>query len=190
MWIPSHVGERGNERADQLAGDAVENDIEWHAPVCPSDFLNLSRVRLLEGWHSSWDGSDMGRYAYSIWPVVSFMPWLRRFVGNRVIISMINRMMANHLCLRSHLVRIGSVCLFTGLWDSEQCIFRMREIWRQKAATLVDLSLTDKEWGIPIRDILGGRDWRSLRGCCSFFRRCNLKIWHHLGESVTQSDPK
>jgi hypothetical protein len=28
----------------------------------PSDFLPLSRVRLLEGWQSGWDGSDMGRY--------------------------------------------------------------------------------------------------------------------------------
>jgi hypothetical protein len=43
------VGVRGNKRADQLAGDAVENGIEWHAPVRPSDFLPLSRVRVLEG---------------------------------------------------------------------------------------------------------------------------------------------
>jgi hypothetical protein len=28
-------------------GDAVENSIKWHAPVRPSDFLSLSRVRLL-----------------------------------------------------------------------------------------------------------------------------------------------
>jgi hypothetical protein len=109
MWIPSHVGVRGNERAGQLAGDAVANGIEWHAPVRSSDFLPMSRVRLLEGWQSGWDGSDMGRYAYSIWPVVSFMPWLRRFDGDRVIISMINRMMTNHPCLRSHLGRIGIV---------------------------------------------------------------------------------
>jgi hypothetical protein len=45
---------RGNERADKLAGDAVENAIEWHAPVRPSDFLPLSRVRLLKGWQSGW----------------------------------------------------------------------------------------------------------------------------------------
>jgi hypothetical protein len=45
---------RGNERVDQLAGTAVKNGIEWHAPFRPSDFLPLSRVRLLEGWQSGW----------------------------------------------------------------------------------------------------------------------------------------
>jgi hypothetical protein len=51
----------------------------------------------------------MGRCGYSIWPVVSFMLWFSRFDGDRVIISMINRMMANYSCLRSHLGRIGIV---------------------------------------------------------------------------------
>jgi hypothetical protein len=41
---------KGNKRADQLADDAVENGIEWHAPVRLSYFLPLSRVRLLEDW--------------------------------------------------------------------------------------------------------------------------------------------
>jgi hypothetical protein len=49
------------ELADQLAGDAVENGMKWHVPIRPSDFLPLSRVRLLEGWQSGWDSSDMGR---------------------------------------------------------------------------------------------------------------------------------
>jgi hypothetical protein len=59
MRIPSFVGVRGNERADQLASGAAENGIEWHAPVRPPDFLPLSGARLFEGWQSGWDGSDM-----------------------------------------------------------------------------------------------------------------------------------
>jgi hypothetical protein len=63
---------KGNKRADQLAGDAVQNGIEWHAPVQSSVFIPFSRVRLLEGWQSGWNGSNMGRYAYSIWPLLYF----------------------------------------------------------------------------------------------------------------------
>jgi hypothetical protein len=49
------VGVKGNKRADQLTGDAVENGIEWHAPVRHSDFLPLSGllqnvVRRLAEW--------------------------------------------------------------------------------------------------------------------------------------------
>jgi hypothetical protein len=80
MWIPSHSGVRVDERADQMAGDAVENGIEWNATDRLSDFLLL--VRLLEGWQSGWDGSDMGRYTCSIWPVVSFLLWFKRFDGD------------------------------------------------------------------------------------------------------------
>jgi ribonuclease HI len=43
LIVTDHVGVRGNERADQLVSDAVENGIEWNAPVRPSDFLSLSK---------------------------------------------------------------------------------------------------------------------------------------------------
>jgi hypothetical protein len=60
------VGVKGKERLTSWQ-DAVENGIEWHALIRPSHFLPLYRVRLLEGWKSGWDGSDMGRYAHSIY---------------------------------------------------------------------------------------------------------------------------
>jgi hypothetical protein len=46
MCFLAHVGVRGNKRADQLAGDAVEN-VKWHAPIRPYDFLLLSIVRMM-----------------------------------------------------------------------------------------------------------------------------------------------
>jgi hypothetical protein len=47
MWIPSHVEVMGNERPGHMACDAVKNRIVWFEPVRPSDFLPLSKVRLL-----------------------------------------------------------------------------------------------------------------------------------------------
>jgi hypothetical protein len=102
------------------------------------------------------------------------MPWFRRFDVDRVIISMINRMMANHSCLRSHLGRLGimesPICVCSRdyetvdheLWGCERFDNERPQLW-------IDLRLTDTEWGTPTRDILGGRDWRTLRRCCSFY---------------------
>jgi hypothetical protein len=90
--------------------------------------------------------------------------------------------MGNHSCLRSHLGRISIVkiliCVCSRdfetvdhvLWGSKRFNAKMLPLW-------VDLRLSNTEWGTTIRDILGERDWRSLWGCCFFFRRCNLKIW-------------
>jgi hypothetical protein len=153
------VGVRGNERADQLAVDAVR----------PSDFLPFSRVRLL----------NVGRVAgmVVIWEdmLTLFGLWshLCHDVGalkaTESYISMISRMMENHSCLRSHMGRIGIVespmCVCSQdyvlwdhvLWGCERFDAERPQLW-------MDLRLTDTEWGTPIRDILGGRDWRSLRG--------------------------
>jgi hypothetical protein len=71
MWIPSHVCVMVNERADRLIGEAVQGDTEFAAPVHPSDFRPLSRVRMLDGWQCSWSKGGMGKYTYSILPSVS-----------------------------------------------------------------------------------------------------------------------
>jgi hypothetical protein len=94
--------------------------------------------------------------------------WFKRFDGERVVIAMINRMMANHSCLRSHLGRIGivenPVCVYETtdhvLWSCGRFDAKRPQLW-------MDLRATDTGWGTPIRDMLGGRDWRGLRRCCS-----------------------
>jgi hypothetical protein len=53
----------GNERADHLAGMAVQGDTEFAAPVRPSDFRPLN---MLDGWQCGWSEGGMGRYTYSI----------------------------------------------------------------------------------------------------------------------------
>jgi hypothetical protein len=78
-------------------------------------------------------------------------------------------MMPNYSCLRSHLGQIGIVeslmyvCLRDYeiidhvLWGCERFDAERLQLW-------MDLRSTDTERGTPIRDILGGKYWRGLRG--------------------------
>jgi hypothetical protein len=108
----------------------------------------------------------MEKYAYSIWLVVSFLPWFKLLDGDRVIISTINRKMVNHSCLRNHLGRIGTVeihmCVCSRdyvtidhfLWGFERFDAGRSPLW-------MDFRSTDTEWGTPIRDIFR---WEKLEG--------------------------
>jgi hypothetical protein len=151
MWIPSHVGVMGNERADRLAGEAVQGGTEFAAPVRPSDFQPLSRARLLDGWHCGRSGGRMGRYTYSILPSVSLVPWFKRFDSSRYVVTSMHMMMANHSCLRNRLGRINIVenpsCVCLGtidhiMWSCERYDSERYQLWN-------DLRVT---WGTPVRD--------------------------------------
>jgi hypothetical protein len=90
MWIPSNVVVMGNERADRLASEAVQGDVEFAAAVRPTDFRPLSRVRMLDNRQRSWSEGGMDRYTYSILAPVSLIPWFRRFDSNRCVVTSMN----------------------------------------------------------------------------------------------------
>jgi hypothetical protein len=102
MWVPSHVGVMGNKRAERLAGEAVQGDTEFAAPVRPSDFRPVSEVRMLDSWQCSWSEGGMGRYTYLILPSVSLVSCFRRFDSNRCVVTSMNRrknIVENLLCV-------------------------------------------------------------------------------------------
>jgi hypothetical protein len=78
---------------------------------------------------------------------------------------MINRIMANHSCFRSHLGQIGivespmSVCS----WDYKTIYYVLWGCERFDAKKPMDLRSTDREWGTSIKDILGGDTGGALR---------------------------
>lgn len=54
MWVPSHVGITGNERADATAKNALQND-EIHDVLVPhSDYRPLTRSYVTDLWRSDW----------------------------------------------------------------------------------------------------------------------------------------
>jgi hypothetical protein len=56
----------------------------------------------------------MGQYMYSILPLIWLEPWFTHFRADRHTITLINIMMSNHICVKSHLHRIG-------IMDNKMC---------------------------------------------------------------------
>jgi hypothetical protein len=67
MWIPSHDGIQGNNRADVLAKEGPISETLFHdqaglITANTSDNHTHAKTRLLLKWQEGWNGRDMGRY--------------------------------------------------------------------------------------------------------------------------------
>ncbi|GBN43479.1 hypothetical protein AVEN_259534-1 [Araneus ventricosus] len=82
-WVKSHTGIIGNERADQLAKDAMQHGQPYSLTNLPKPHVKvLFRKSMLEEWQTSWKNGDTGRKIYNIMPSVSLRPttWIREDV--------------------------------------------------------------------------------------------------------------
>ena len=75
MWVPGHVGIRGNEVADRAAKKALDKKKNPTAELMPfSDLKPLTAKYLSSIWQKEWDET--------IWYLISFTKFYRNFETN------------------------------------------------------------------------------------------------------------
>lgn len=130
VWVPSHSGIEGNEKADGLARAGAASFGPSQHPSDLNDYSSIPRTNLMARWQSAWDSGEMGRFCYSIIPGVSLRPWFRRIEceSGRNSVVPLGRIISNHVCLGDHLNRVNMVgtplCIVCNVYESiDHCLF-------------------------------------------------------------------
>jgi hypothetical protein len=72
IWVPSHIGIQGNEKADALAGSAtakptVDMEIKWELSDA---YAHVARY-ITAKWQEQWNNGTTGRHRHAVGPVIT-----------------------------------------------------------------------------------------------------------------------
>uniref|UniRef100_A0A8C1TCJ5 RNA-directed DNA polymerase from mobile element jockey n=1 Tax=Cyprinus carpio TaxID=7962 RepID=A0A8C1TCJ5_CYPCA len=105
-WVPAHIGIVGNEKADQLAKEALKkNLVDIKVPLGRSEVKSVINKEIIKLWQQRWENSSTGRWYYNIEKSVRKN---EQFYGrHRKEEVMISRLRFGHTGLNSTLAIMG-----------------------------------------------------------------------------------
>ena len=85
--IKAHAGNSGNELADQLAKDAVNNNVICFNKVPKSEIIRQETQRSLAKWQKQWDISTKGQVTNDYFPDITERLIKKRVASNVPIVA-------------------------------------------------------------------------------------------------------
>lgn len=58
LWVPAHVGVRGNERADEMAKALVKRKVEMQVSINRAEVKRLIWRKVNDMWQEIWNGNS------------------------------------------------------------------------------------------------------------------------------------
>ena len=178
MWVPSHMGIRGNEQAEISANEAINADY-INLSTVSSDYRFLAKIYCTTDWQLQWSSGEHGRFTHSIFPKVTWQHWAKELKEDRRFIVNISRIAANHYRLGSHLQRINiinnAVCACGKEFETVNHILWNCHLFQRQRMKLLQTKFQHL-LGIDIRDIIGCRQYEFCKEIVEFLLDCNVNL--------------
>ncbi len=109
VWVPSHCGNEGNERADSLTKNCNPDMLIEEVDVGYKQITQQHKINLISSWQQQWQSSDKGRFLYVSEPNVSLKPAILLQNFDKITQKIINRIKTGHGIFKQHLKRLNLV---------------------------------------------------------------------------------
>lgn len=114
MWVPAHVGLTGNEKADNLAKQALNLNESFKNNIFQVDSKKLLAKEMNAQWQKAYDEDCKGNKYKIISPSITDKPWYHKCDLEAKSVKIINRLISNHSFDKRWLHRFGKA-------DTEIC---------------------------------------------------------------------
>ena len=182
-WIPSHIGVRGNEQADELAKAASNCESTDIKTVPFTDMYEHFKRNAYEKTQKSviQVGQTKGKAYFESFYLNNKKPWYENKSLSREFIVTINRIRANHYNLAASLSRIGILncakckCGYESE-DINHILWQCNLYNSQRLKMLASLRKLKYQLPLKIEILVRTPDIEACKCIVKFLKLCNLKI--------------
>lgn len=180
LWVPSHKGIQGNNKADELATSRVDMEGIDFDKTLVTDIRSIFKSDIFPQWQAMWDNSVHGRDLYNLSPLVGKPPWFNLIENSRHFITIFNRLRFNHCCALAHLKKVNitqsDLCDCGSIQTVDHLLFSCNLISFLERSRFLKKMYLNKVFFLNIKNILKNHDLKIFELIYDFIKKVEIRI--------------